>query len=350
MEYAEVKTILQAFRMEGTLARIEPLGNGLINDTFKITTQETDCPVFKDVELLQHNIEVVTRHIRKKLEAQGESDLDRKVLRFVETAEGKTYVTDDKQRYWRLSVFIPRSKTVESVTPESSRFAGQAFGHFQAMLVDVPETLGETIPDFHNMGFRLQQLKEAVEADVRGRVAEAQPLLDTIEKHAEEMCFAERLHQAGKLPKRLCHCDTKVNNMLFDEDGTVLCVIDLDTVMPSYVFSDFGDFMRTAANFTTEEDADLTHVGFNMEIFKAFAEGYLETAGTFLTDVEIRYLPWATAMFPFMQAVRFLADYLNGDTYYKTQYPEHNLNRAKNQLTLFEDVMEKMPAMEAFMS
>ena len=138
--------------------------------------------------------------------------------------------------------------------------------------------------------------------------------------------------------------------MLFDEDGTVLCVIDLDTVMPSYVFSDFGDFMRTAANFTTEEDADLTHVGFNMEIFKAFAEGYLETAGTFLTDVEIRYLPWAAAMFPFMQAVRFLADYLNGDTYYKTQYPEHNLNRAKNQLTLFEDVMEKMPAMEAFMS
>ena len=360
MEYAEVKTILQAFRMEGTLARIEPLGNGLINDTFKITTQEADCPdyvlqrinnaVFKDVELLQHNIEVVTRHIRKKLEAQGESDLDRKVLRFVETAESKTYVTDDKQRYWRLSVFIPRSKTVESVTPESSRFAGQAFGHFQAMLVDVPETLGETIPDFHNMGFRLQQLKEAVEADVRGRVAEAQPLLDTIEKHAEEMCFAERLHQAGKLPKRLCHCDTKVNNMLFDEDGTVLCVIDLDTVMPSYVFSDFGDFMRTAANFTTEEDADLTHVGFNMEIFKAFAEGYLETAGTFLTDVEIRYLPWAAAMFPFMQAVRFLADYLNGDTYYKTQYPEHNLNRAKNQLTLFEDVMEKMPAMEAFMS
>ena len=203
MEYAEVKTILQAFRMEGTLARIEPLGNGLINDTFKITTQEADCPdyvlqrinnaVFKDVELLQHNIEVVTRHIRKKLEAQGESDLDRKVLRFVETAEGKTYVTDDKQRYWRLSVFIPRSKTVESVTPESSRFAGQAFGHFQAMLVDVPETLGETIPDFHNMGFRLQQLKEAVEVDARGRVAEAQPLLDTIEKHAEVMCFAERL-------------------------------------------------------------------------------------------------------------------------------------------------------------
>lgn len=358
MDYADIKTILQSFTMEGSVAEIKALGNGLINDTYKITTaeegpdyvlQRINNAVFTDVDLLQHNIEVVTDHIRRKLIEQNEDDIDRKVLRFVRTKDGKTYTQDERQQYWRLAVFIPRSVTMEAVTPESSRFAGQAFGRFEAMLTDVPETLGETIPDFHNMGFRLQQLREAVGADKRGRVAEVRPLLDEIEAHADEMCFAERLHQAGKLPKRLCHCDTKVNNMLFDEDGNVLCVIDLDTVMPSYVFSDFGDFMRTAANFTTEEDPELDHVGFNMDIYKAFTEGYLQSAGVFLTEEETSHLPLAAAMFPFMQAVRFLADYLNGDTYYKIKYPEHNLNRAKNQLRLFEDVMRKLPEMNDYL-
>lgn len=360
MEYAAIETILRSFLMEGTVEAIKPLGNGLINDTFKITTQEADKPdyvlqrinnaVFTDVDLLQHNIEVVTHHIRRKLEAQGTADIDRKVLTFVATHDGKTYVKDDKEQYWRLSVFIPRSVTVESVTPESSRYAGEAFGLFEAMLVDVPEELGETIPDFHNMGFRLRQLNDAVAADVKGRAKEVKAELDLIAEHAEQMCFAERLHQAGKLPKRLCHCDTKVNNMLFDEEGNVLCVIDLDTVMPSFVFSDFGDFMRTAANNTTEEDACLDNVGFKMDIYRAFTEGYLRSAGVFLTEEEISHLPLAAAMFPFMQAVRFLADYLNGDVYYKTQYAEHNLVRTRNQLRLFTDVMAKLPEMEAYLA
>ena len=208
--------------------------------------------------------------------------------------------------------------------------------------------LGETIPNFHNMEFRLKQLHEAVDADTAGRVAEVRPLLDEIESRADAMCLAERLHREGKLPKRICHCDTKVNNMMFDENGRVLCVIDLDTVMPSYIFSDFGDFMRTAANTGEEDDPNLDNVNFKMEIFKAFTKGYLETAGVFLTDVEIDNLPYAATLFPYMQAVRFLADYINGDTYYKIKYPEHNWVRTRAQFKLLQSAEAAVPAMKAY--
>ena len=196
--------------------------------------------------------------------------------------------------------------------------------------------------------FRLQQLHEAVAADPAGRVAEVRPLLDEFERRAFDMCRAERLHREGKLPKRICHCDTKVNNMMFDEQGRVLCVVDLDTVMPSYIFSDFGDFMRTAANTGEEDDRNLDRVNFDMEIFKAFTKGYLETARVFLTDVETDNLPYAATLFPYMQAVRFLTDYINGDTYYKINYPEHNLVRTRAQFKLLQSAEAAGPAMKAY--
>lgn len=152
------------------------------------------------------------------------------------------------------------------------------------------------------------------------------------------MCKAERLHREGKLPKRVCHCDTKVDNMMFDKDGNVLCVIDLDTVMPNFVFSDFGDFLRSAANTSVEDEKDLSKVNFNMDIFKAFSRGYIESAGVFLTPVEVENLPYAAKLFPYMQAVRFLTDYINGDTYYKIAYPEHNLVRTRAQFKLLQSV------------
>ncbi len=166
------------------------------------------------------------------------------------------------------------------------------------MLVDIDKELKESIPDFHNMEFRLKQLHDAVEADPEGRVAEVKPLLDELEKRADTMCRAEQLHREGKLPKRICHCDTKVNNMMFDHQGNILCVIDLDTVMPSYIFSDYGDFLRTAANTLAEDDPDIDHVEFNMDIFRAFTEGYLSSARGFLTPAEIENLPYAAALFP----------------------------------------------------
>ncbi|MBR3626759.1 MAG: aminoglycoside phosphotransferase family protein [Bacteroidaceae bacterium] len=339
--------IVGHFQIEGIVVKVEPLGNGLINDTYKVTTAEADKPdyvlqrinhaIFQDVDLLQHNIEVVTAHIRQKLVESGTTDIDRKVLRFIHTESGKTYYFDGTS-YWRLMVFIPRAQTFETVNAAYSYDAGKAFGHFQAMLADLPEQLGETIPNFHNMEFRLQQLHEAVQADAAGRVKEMQPYLDEIERRAAYMCQAEQLYREGRLPKRICHCDTKVNNMMFDENGEVLCVIDLDTVMPSFIFSDYGDFLRTAANTAAEDEPDLSKIGFNTEIYEAFSSGYLESASTFLTPLEKDLLPYAVALFPYMQCVRFLADYLNGDTYYKIQYPEHNLVRTRAQFRLLQCV------------
>lgn len=355
----DLLSIVSHFQLKGTTGTVNPLGSGLINDTYKVTTVEADAPdyvlqrvnhaIFRDVDMLQGNIEAVTRHIRKKLEQQGEADIERKVLHFLPADTGKTY-WHDGENYWRMMVFIPRAKTYETVNPEYSYYAGSAFGRFQAMLADIPDTLGETIPDFHNMEFRLKQLREAVAADVAGRVKEVRPLLDELEKRANEMCKAERLHREGRLPKRVCHCDTKVNNMMFDEDGTVLCVIDLDTVMPSFIFSDYGDFLRSAANTGLEDDPNLANVNFNMDIFRAFTKGYLESAKSFLLPVETENLPYAAALFPYMQCVRFLADYINGDTYYKISYPEHNLVRAKAQFKLLQSVEEHTPEMKAFIA
>ena len=351
----DLLSIVSHFQMQGTVREIKPLGSGLINDTYKVTTAEAGAQdyvlqrinhaIFQNVEMLQSNIEAVTRHIRKKLEEKREADVERKVLHFIPTAEGKTYWYDG-ENYWRIMTFIPRAKTYETVNPEYSYYAGAAFGNFQAMLADIPDTLGETIPDFHNMEFRLKQLRDAVAADAAGRVQEVQYFLDEIEKRADEMCKAERLYREGKLPKRVCHCDTKVNNMMFDEDGTVLCVIDLDTVMPSFIFSDYGDFLRSGANTGLEDDKNPDNVNFNMEIFRAFTKGYLESGKSL--PIEIENLPYAAALFPYMQCVRFLADYINGDTYYKIQYPEHNLVRTKAQFKLLQSVEEHTPEMKKF--
>ena len=365
----ELKDIASRFDLNGDIIDVTPLGNGLINDTYKVLTtegtpdyvlQRINNSIFTDVDLLQHNIEVVTSHIRKKLETAGEADSDRKVLRFLPVKEtGKTY----------LEVFIPNAYTYETVNAEYSYCAGKAFGNFEAMLSDVDEPLGETIPNFHNMELRMSQLIEAVEKDRFCRIDapeegdgrhpiendpdhsdETIALLDEIDENSVEMCKAEQMFRDGILPKRICHCDTKVNNMLFDKDGNILCVIDLDTVMPSFVFSDFGDFLRTAACTTPEDEPDTSKITFDMEIFKSFAKGYMESAGKFLSDIEKENLPFAACMFPFMQAVRFLTDYLNGDTYYKTKYIDHNFVRARAQMTLFRSAMSHRKEMSDFIA
>ena len=357
METIDTAGILGQFEISGSVKEVKPLGNGLINDTYRVVTdgdapdyvlQRINNAIFQDVDLLQHNIEVVTAHIRSKLEACNTTDINRRVLQFVKARDGKTYYRDEADRYWRVMVYIPDSVTREAVTPESAYDCGKAFGNFEKMLVDVPEPLGETIPDFHNMELRMSQLREAIKNDAAGRLDEVRDIVDELERDAEEMCQAERLYREGKLPKRICHCDTKVNNMLFDQQGQVLCVIDLDPVMPSFIFSDYGDFLRTGANFTAEDDPDLSRVGFNEEIFKAFTTGYLESARDFLTPIEIEMLPYAVALFPFMQCVRFLADYINGDTYYKIKYPTHNLDRARNQQALYHDVRRHTPMISIF--
>ena len=291
----------------------------------------------------------MTNHIRKKLEAAGEKDLDRKVLRFAVTDDGKTYYFDG-EKYWRACVFVEGSLTLDAVTPESSYLVGLKFGEFEAMLSDLPCQLEETIPDFHNMEFRMKQLHDAVEVDAAGRMDKVRDIVAEIEKDAYEMCCAERYYREGKLPKRICHCDTKVSNMLFDKEGNVLCIIDLDTVMSSFVFSDFGDFLRSAANTGQEDDKNLDNVKFNFEIFKSFAKGYIESAKCFLTPLEIELLPYAVTLFPYMQAVRFLTDYINGDTYYQIKYPEHNYVRTLAQYKLYKEVKAAVGEMREYIN
>ena len=352
-----MKEITRQFFLEGTIDSVSFLGKGLINDTYLVKTKETNQPdyvlqrinhhIFSDIDLLQHNIEAVTSHLRKKLLAEGVIDVDRRVLRFIPTFDGKTYHFDG-ENYWRISVYIANTITVEEVTPQSSYDCGRAFGQFQQQLIDLKEPLVETIPDFHNIELRLSQLRQAVANDAMGRVKEVCKELEIIESHADEMCLAERLHREGLLPKRICHCDTKVNNMLFDMDGNVLCIIDLDTVMPAYIFSDYGDFLRTAANSQPEDSPDLDRIEFRWDIFEAFTNGYLEVTASFLKPIECENLPFAVALFPMMQAVRFLTDYLNGDTYYKTRYPKHNLVRTRNQLSYFQQVQTHRQQMADF--
>ncbi|MGN1225602.1 MAG: phosphotransferase enzyme family protein [Candidatus Cryptobacteroides sp.] len=379
-DYSQLTEVVSAFQIEGDILEIRPLGSGLINDTYlaltskrKYVLQRINDSIFKDVDLLQKNITAVTSHIRYKLQERGVEDIDRKVLTFLPIRSElespseqppKTYLQDSKGSYWRLSLYIEDSYTYLTVNPEYSKVAGRSFGEFESMLVDLKEPLGETIPDFHNMSLRIKQLREAVAADPQGRYRRAQSqsepsaeqggglveLVELAEKNAERMCSAQLWHEQGRLPKRICHCDTKVNNMLFDRDGKVLCVIDLDTVMPSFVFSDYGDFLRTAANPVPEDSPEYDKVDFRMDIFEAFTEGYLSGAGSFLTDMEIENLPFAAELFPFMQAVRFLCDYLNGDTYYKISYPEHNLVRARNQFRLFQSACSKEERMRKFIA
>lgn len=356
----KLREIAALFNICGDVTVVKPLGEGLINDTYKVSTnvgstyvlQRINNKVFPDVEMVMRNIRIVTSHIRKKLIQQGETDLKHRVLEFLSLKNdaSKLYVEVDGN-YWRLMVFVDKTSTKNDVNAENSYAAGKTFGKFQAMLADVPEELGETIKDFHNMEFRIEQLKNACIEDRAGRfdTPEVQELLQEFGKRAEEMTKAERLYREGKLPKRICHCDTKVNNMLFSEDGKeVLCVIDLDTVMPSFIFSDYGDFLRTAANTVAEDEADFSKIKFRTDIFKAFTEGYLKSASTFLTPLEVEMLPYAVKLFPYMQSVRFLWDYLNGDEYWKVKYPTHNLVRAQNQLELVKRIETALPEINTF--
>ncbi|HNP90130.1 MAG: aminoglycoside phosphotransferase family protein [Parabacteroides sp.] len=354
----QLMAILKQFAIDEDMVSAVPFGNGHINDTLKVTNskgeikyilQRINHHIFTNVDMLQNNIFTVTSHIREKLVARGEQDVDRKVLTFIPAKDGKLYHFDGDS-YWRVCLFIPRSKSFEEVTPQLSYEAGKAFGDFQTMLSDLPaDALGETIPNFHNMEFRLKQFRDAVEANAAGRLEEVKDLVAEIEKRAKDMCIQEELYREGKLKKRTNHCDTKVNNIMFDEEGKVLCVIDLDTVMPGFVLSDIGDFIRTGANTGAEDDENLDNVEVNLEIFEAYTRGYMETAKAFLTPQEIKLLPYGGRLLTYMQTVRFLTDYINGDTYYKIHSPKHNLIRTKAQFKLLLSLEAHAPEMDGFM-
>lgn len=349
----KLKEVVFQFIEQDDNVKIDPLGKGHINDSYKVESgnkeyvlQRINHNIFKNVHELQNNIYRVTSHIRAKLQAKGVSDVERRVLTLIPTHDGALYYKDSNGDYWRVTLFIKDSKSYEEINSDLAYRAGMAFGDFQKMLEDIPgEPLFETIPNFHNMESRLDAFRESVNANRAGRLDEVADLVKEIEERAEEMCKAERLHREGKLPKRINHCDTKVNNVLFDADDHVLSVVDLDTVMPGYVLSDFGDFIRTGANTGAEDDKNLENVSVNLDIFEAYAKGYLKHAASFLTDIEIDNLAFGAKLLTYMQTVRFFTDYIDGDTYYKIAYPEHNLVRTKSQFKLLQSLEENFDKM-----
>lgn len=353
-EISKLKEIVARFTGDSEEIDVKPLGAGHINDSYKVKAGEKEYvlqrinhSIFKNVPELQSNILRVTMHIRRKLMDAGVEDIDRRVLTLVPTPGGKLFYRDAEGNYWRMMNFIRDSKSYDEINPELAYRAGLAFGEFQKMLADLPgDPLFETIPNFHNIESRLETFRDSVRANKVGRLVEVQDLVNELEARADEMCKAERMHREGKLIKRTNHCDTKVNNILFDKDDRVLCVVDLDTVMPGYVLSDFGDFIRTGANKGAEDDPDLDRVSLDLAIFEGYTKGYLENAASFLTDVEIENLAFGAKLLTYMQTVRFLTDYIEGDTYYKIAYGNHNLVRSRAQFKFLQSLEQNFDKMQ----
>lgn len=351
----ELKEIAAQFALKGNIREIKPLGEGFINDTFVVRTdgdspdyilQRKNKSIFPDIPGMMDNIERVTAHLHAKVEAAG-GNPDEEVLNVVRTRQGVPYFVDDTGEYWAMCLYVPDSVTYDRAdTPELAAKGGEGLGKFQAMLLDFDETLCETIPGFHNIEFRFQQWDDAVRADRAGRVAAVQEEIGWIDEQRERMMNFQNLVKEGVIPKHVTHNDAKIANILFDRNGTVKCVIDLDTLMSAPLLNDFGDAIRTYANTGAEDEPDLSRVGLSLPMFEGYTKGYLSELGHLLTPVEIEWLPFGPLFLTYEQALRFLMDYINGDTYYKTKYPEHNLVRARAQFELFRSMLANYDEMK----
>lgn len=354
----DLHEIFSLFQTDGSFLSGEPTGSGHIHDTFRIVTAEPEKDdyiiqrlnnkVFKNIPELQNNIERVTVHLRNKLKQIPGSDLKRECLQLVPSRDDKSWIQDREGSFWRMYVYIPDHRTYDVVdTTDKAYEGGKAIGRFQAMLSDMPGgPLFETIPFFHDIGKRLETFNSTVKRDPVKRSAEVQDEIKMVLDRAEEMKTILRLGREGKIPLRITHNDTKFNNILLDNNNKALCIIDLDTVMPGYVHYDFGDAIRTATNNAAEDETDLSKVFMKMELFSAYAEGYLSEAGETLNKVEKEYLAFAPKLITYTMAVRFLTDYIDGDNYYKIHHKQHNIQRARAQLKLVRSMEEQYGEMK----
>lgn len=346
--------IAAAFALTGKIASIKALGEGFINDTFLVRT-EGDAPdyilqrknsaVFRDVPSMMENICKVTDHIRRRVAAAG-GNTEREVLRVVAAHDGRPYFRDADGEYWAVSVFISGTTAYDKAdTPELARKGGEGIGRFQSQLSDFTSPLSDTIPGFHNIRHRFTQWDAALARDAAGRKAGLTKEIGWIESRREQMLAFWQKVEEGTLPMRVTHNDTKISNILFDDRGEVLCAIDLDTVMNSTSLNDFGDAIRSYTNTGDEDDTNLSRVGLSMPMFRAYTEGYLSQRARELNDAEIENLAFSALYITYEQVLRFLMDYLDGDTYYKIKSPDHNLVRTHAQERLLESMEEQYPAM-----
>ena len=353
----EIKTAFDAFGRGGEITGVNQITAGLINATYLIETdkaekyilQRVNPHVFKSADDLMENIVGVTSYLTEKIKQAG-GDYKRENLNFLPCADGKYYYTDEEGVAWRLYIYVDNACTYNKADdPEKFKRAGRTFGRFMKLLSGYPaETLHETIANFHHTPSRYNKFLKAAEEDIKGRKAEVEAEIAFVNERKADTHKLTDLIAEGKLPVRVTHNDTKINNVLFDLDtDESICVIDLDTIMPGLSLYDFGDSIRSGANKANEDEKDLSKVGIDLGLFESYADGFLsETAGS-LNETELSLLPFGAKLMTFECGIRFLTDYLEGDVYFRTTYPEHNIVRARNQFRLVADMEEHMDEMNA---
>ena len=354
----KLKRIYDTFVSSGRFISATPYGSGHINDTYLVKVDEDveyilqriNGNVFKDIPKLVRNKELVCGHIRNRLIRHKVSDITRKYITYFYTDKGNAYYKDYAGNYWTLSLFIKGSKSYDVIPDSQIAYqVGIGFGEFENRISDFDsKLLIETIPLFHNVPRRQRELKEALAKAEPDRIEASKELLEYLKKFDNEMLELQRMKDEGILPLRVTHNDTKANNLLFDHNDHPLCVIDLDTVMPGIVHYDFGDAIRSSCNTAGEENRNLDEVHFNMNYFEAFTAGFMEKAKHLFTLKEKKTLAQGCTLMTYLQAVRFLTDYLDGDHYYPITYPEHNLQRAKVQVRLLQDMERQFDKMNQF--
>jgi hypothetical protein len=356
--------VVKKFDILGDFVSALPYGNGHINDTFvaifdqggtavRYILQRINDNVFKNPVMLMENIVNVTKHIRGKAEAAGIEDISKRVLTLVQTLNGEDYVKDEDGHIWRCYIFVENAKSWDILeSPSQAYEAAKAFGAFQRDLMDYNgPRLFETIPMFHNTRNRFATLKNAIQDDAKNRAASVAAEIEFAMSHEDLANSLLSLQEKGLVPERITHNDTKLNNVLLDDKtGEGICVLDLDTVMPGLSLYDFGDMVRTATNPVAEDELDVSKVIVQTPMFEAIAKGYIEgTAGTLL-PVEKECLVTSGKLLTFECGIRFLTDYLQGDTYFKIKREAHNLDRCRTQFALVKSLEEHEERLTKFVS
>ncbi len=355
-----IARVIDGFNVEGELITAKPYGSGHINNTQYVVLRQNGVDkeyilqrinknVFKNPPALMENYVNVTEFLRKIIIENG-GDPDRETINAIKAKDGKNYVIDDEEQYWRLILFVTDSVSYDKVeTPEQFYDSAVAFGNFQYLLRNYPaDTLNETIVNFHNTPVRFNNLMNAVKEDKCGRLSSVKAEVEFCKERESFCATLENAREEGTLPLRVTHNDTKLNNILFDAPtGKAVCIIDLDTIMPGYSVNDFGDSIRFGATTALEDEADLTKVNFDISLYEMYVKGFIEGAKGGLTDTELKLLPIGAIMMTLECGMRFLTDYLEGDTYFRTSREGHNLDRARNQFKLVSDMEKQLPEMLA---
>ncbi len=342
----DINAVVREFQIHGEFIRAEPYGSGHINDTYcasfiqggapmRYIIQRINHNIFKNPVSLMENIQRVTAHLGEKLD--GQADFSRRVLTLIPARDRKGHWRDPDGNFWRAYIFIEKARTYDAIeSPRQALQAAKAFGEFQKMLVDLPAPrLHDTIPDFHHTPKRFASLEEAIETDACNRAKVARPEIEFALRHKAITGGLLNL----KLPERVTHNDTKINNVMLDDaTGEGICVIDPDTVMPGLALYDFGDMVRTTTSPAKEDERDLSKVEMRFAVFEALVRGYLSSAAGFLTRAETQNLAFSGKLITFEIGIRFLADFLAGDTYFKIHREGHNLDRCRTQFKLVESI------------